>query len=142
MISIDREKFMPYSATQLYALVNDIERYPEFIPGCTSVQVISRTPTQTHASIRISVAGLRSEVTTRNYCEPPGHMHMVQANDSLGEFNGDWWFKDQRDGCLVRFKADIEIRSRMLGMVADRLGEKAMNLMVDVMCRRAKELYG
>ena len=142
MIVVDREETMPYSATQLYDLVNDIERYPDFIPGCASVDVISRTDTETHACVRLTVAGFSEQISTRNYCEPPKSIRMVQTGNSLQNFSGSWRFEDCLDGCLVRIYAQLELRSRMLNALANRFSAQMTDRMIEVLRLRAEQLYG
>lgn len=144
MITIEREVSLPYSAEQLFELVDDIENYPEFVPGCRSVHIINRTPNETHASVHLAVAGIQETITTRNQCNRPHDMRMVlaQTGGPFRTLNGTWKFEPQDTGCLVRVSAQIECRSRILQAVAVRAVPVAANRMLDIMCRRADQLYG
>lgn len=66
MPQISRTALVPYSAEQMYQLVNDVQSYPEFIPGCTGSRVLESGPTQMTAAVDVSKAGISKTFTTRN----------------------------------------------------------------------------
>jgi ribosome-associated toxin RatA of RatAB toxin-antitoxin module len=86
MPQISRTALVPYSAEQMYQLVNDVQSYPEFIPGCTGSRVLESGPTQMTAAVDVSKAGISKTFTTRNTLTSNQSilMHLVD-----GPFNPD-----------------------------------------------------
>jgi ribosome-associated toxin RatA of RatAB toxin-antitoxin module len=66
MPHINRSALVPYSAEQMFALVNDIHAYPEFIPGCTGSRVVGKKGNELIAEMDVSKAGIKKTFTTRN----------------------------------------------------------------------------
>lgn len=141
VIKIERNAQLPYSAEQLFDLVNDIERYPEFIPGCENVNIISRDSAEARASVCFAIAGVRRELTTFNRYTRPECMYMTQEDGPFDSFAGSWLFEPTTAGCMVRMSAHMQLRSWLLTATARRLAPKMADQLVAVMCRRADELY-
>lgn len=66
MPQISRTATVPYSAEQMYKLVNDVKSYPEFLPGCVGSRVLESSPGQMTAAVEVSKAGISKTFTTRN----------------------------------------------------------------------------
>lgn len=66
MPQISRTALVPYSAEQMYQLVNDVQSYPQFLPGCVGSRVLESTPAQMTAAVDVSKAGISKTFTTRN----------------------------------------------------------------------------
>ena len=71
MTSIHRSALVEYSAYQMFDLVNDIEKYPEFMLGCVEAAVISGSDEQVVGKLRLSKAGVSHEFTTKNLLNRP-----------------------------------------------------------------------
>lgn len=93
MRELRRTAIVPRAASVLYALVNDIELYPQFVPGCTFAQVLERTPLEIVARLGVRRGGLQSEFTTRNRLLPDEAVQMRLVNGPFKSFEGDWSFK-------------------------------------------------
>ncbi|EGJ2231799.1 ubiquinone-binding protein, partial [Salmonella enterica] len=66
MPQISRTALVPYSAEQMYQLVNDVQSYPQFLPGCVGSRVLESSPAQMTAAVDVSKAGISKTFTTRN----------------------------------------------------------------------------
>src|SRR5579871_4927141 len=70
MRKVNKSALVPYSAADMYALVNDVERYPEFLPWCRGSKVLSHTETEMRASLELARGGFHKTFTTLNNLQP------------------------------------------------------------------------
>lgn len=132
MTIIKRQALIARAPERLFALVNDVERYPEMYPWCQSVDVLERGHNVIAARLHVRSSGVEFSFATRNTLDPPGHMHMTMIEGPLKRLDGDWTFAPYGDGgCRVDLVLDFEPKSRLLGLatsfafqrLADRLVE-------------------
>jgi ribosome-associated toxin RatA of RatAB toxin-antitoxin module len=96
----------------MFALVDDLERYPEFLPWCSGTEVFERTPEVTRARIDIDYHGLTSHISTLNRKDAPGGMTLEFVDGPFSEFRGRWRFAGLGDeGCRVEFELDYSFAS-------------------------------
>ncbi len=138
---------MPYSADQMYALVADVDRYPDFIPWTAAARVRSRRPSGDaiimDADLVVSFKVFRERFGSRvtlfpkdkridtEYLEGP-FRHMISK----------WGFSDVDGGCEVNFFVDFEFKNRLLQGAAGLFFNEAMQRIVQAFESRAHELYG
>jgi len=104
-----KSALVPHSCETLFSLVDDVERYPEFLPWCAGVKVFSRDERTTHARIDVDYHGLKSHVTTRNAKERPGRMTLELEEGPFERFSGEWTFKPLGEaGCRVEFALEYK----------------------------------
>ena len=92
MTSITRSALVMHSAEQMYNLVNDVESYPQFLPGCTATEIISKTEEELVASLSISKVGVNQTFTTRNILQFPDRMELSLVDGPFERFEGVWHF--------------------------------------------------
>jgi len=138
---------MPYSAEQMFALVADIARYPEFLPWCSAARIRSITPHNDHevieADLVISFKLFREKFGSRVTLDAYGQQIDVEYLD--GPFRyliNHWRFTPIETGCEVDFHVDFEFRSILMQNVIGLVFNEAMHRIVRAFERRAKELYG
>ena len=90
MPTVTRKVIVDHPAEAMFALVDGVEAYPQFLPWCSGVEVFGRTPTETHARIDIDFHGLRSHVATRNRNAPPEWIHLELADGPFERLAGHW----------------------------------------------------
>lgn len=143
MPSIARSALLPYSQESVYALINDIERYPEFLPWCSHAAVQNHGTGEMVASITVAAKGLTERVTTRNRLTPPSLVEMDLVDGALRDFRGIWRVTALGDaGCKVELDVRFEFsgRLRLLALpFKRRLGRIADNVM-DAFCQRASQV--
>ena len=146
MPTIERSEHSRYSSEQLFDLVNDVARYPEFVPGCSRVSLRAVEPTQMEAELCLSGAGLNYRLVTRNHLQRPETIRMEFVDGPFRQFRGDWCFVSSAGepdaGCMVSLRMCFELRSRLLKGLVYRFSESLVDRMVTAMCRRADILYG
>lgn len=143
MTIIDRSALLPYSAGQLYDLVNDVEAYPQFMDGCVGAEVLRRDDNEVQARLDLARGGIRQSFTTRNRVVPDEAIILELIDGPFEVFAGRWDFRalDQA-ACKMSLKLEFTFSSAVLGVAASKLFEKVSNNLVDAVGRRATQLYG
>lgn len=142
MAEIVRSALLPYGADQVYALVNDIAAYPEFMDGCTGAEVLFQSELIMEARLDLSKAGLSYSLTTRNTLLPPTTVAMVLVDGPFSEFSGQWQVQPLSDGaCKVSVELRFELESRVLGRAAKALFNPMADNLVASVVKRAHSLY-
>jgi len=138
------KKRLPYSTEQMFDLVADVERYPEFLPWCTAVRIRRRLgPNVFIADMMIGFKAVRERFTSRVVLDRPNRIHVSYHEGPFKYLNNHWVFEPQDNGdCLIDFYVDFEFRSRLLQKVVARLFNEAVLRMVRAFEKRASQLYG
>src|SRR5882672_10279716 len=92
--TVERSLLLAYSPEQMYALVNDVARYPEFLSGCTAARVLAQDAAQMTAAIEVRKGPLRIAFTTRNRLDPGRAIDMELIEGSFRSLRGSWRFDD------------------------------------------------
>ena len=143
MKRITRTAISPHSAARLYALVEDVESYPRFLPWCLSSTVHERTAGGTRATLTVGLNGLRQSFTTQNENRPGEAIDLRLVEGPFKAFAAAWRFTPLGPGgCRIDFSLDYEFASRALGRLLEPLFDRIANTMVDAFARRAEELHG
>jgi ribosome-associated toxin RatA of RatAB toxin-antitoxin module len=143
MKRVARSAIVPHSAARLYALVEDIESYPRFLPWCVSAEVKSRSADTTLATLGIGVAGLRQSFTTRNENRPPEAIDMKLVEGPFRHFAAAWRFQPLGEkACKVEFSLEFEFASRAVAALLQPLFERMADSMVAAFTRRADQVHG
>jgi ribosome-associated toxin RatA of RatAB toxin-antitoxin module len=140
---IDRSALVPYTAKEMFALVSDIEAYPDFLPWCTQASVLSHKHDEVRASVSFSVGGMSRSFATRNYLQVNKMIEMQLVEGPFSSLHGCWQFDSLGDaGCKISLHLEYDFSSRMLGMVVGPVFNQISNTMVDSFQQRAVEVYG
>lgn len=143
MREVTRSALVPYSAEQMFALVEDIERYPEFVPWISAAQKLQATPEEVTGKLEMHRAGVRETFTTRNFLKRPSEMLMTLVDGPFKTFEGRWSFTTLGDkGVKVGLTIRFEFANAMLGMLLSRAFEKNCGEMIDAFVARARAVYG
>ncbi|MCH1918989.1 SRPBCC family protein [Shewanella sp. A3A] len=143
MPHISRNILVRYSAQQMYDLVNDVESYKEFLPGCVGGKVLEFDGRTMVASVDISKAGISKTFTTRNQVVDGKSIELKLENGPFRHLNGSWKFIElTEDACKVEFELDFEFSNSIVGMAFGRVFKELVNSMVSAFTARAKEVYG
>ncbi len=142
MKRIARSAIVEHSAEEMFALVDDIESYPRFLPWCTAAKVEERTPVSVRATLTVGMRGVRHSFTTHNQIRPGEAMEMRLLKGPFRRFSGAWRFRPlSAEACTVEFSLEYEMAgpfARLLEPLFDRIADT----MVDAFSRRAAEVYG
>src|SRR4051812_45113315 len=141
MKEISRSAIVEHTAAQMYALVDDIEAYPHFLPWCREAQV-ERVDGKKRATLTVGLRGLRQSFTTLNDNQPASSIHMLLLEGPFKEFAAGWRFKPLgENACEIAFTLRYEFASRTLGKLLEPLFDEMADTMVDAFTRRADELH-
>ncbi len=143
MTEITRSALLPYSAQQLFELINDVSAYPQFMEGCIGSEVISQQADFMEARLDLSLAGLRYSFTTRNRMDPPHTVVMELVDGPFESFHGQWSLQALSDSaCKVSLDLQFKLQSRILGGAAKVLFNPMADNLVDALVKRAQHLLG
>ncbi len=143
MRQIQRSALVPYSAEQMYNIVNDVARYAEFLPWCEGSKVESESETEMVARVDLAATGMRQSFTTRNVLDKPNSIKMTREAGVLTSLQGEWQFKSLgEDGCEISLDLSFDMPRTLALVGGAKLFDQAADKMVEVFCRRADELYG
>ena len=136
------KRVLPYTPEQMFALVADVERYPEFLPWCVGARIRERGPTLIVADPIIGFRLIRERFTSRVALSPPSGIDVAYTDGPFRYLNNHWGFDPVPGGCRVDFFVDFEFKSRLLQKMIEMLFGEAVRRMVAAFETRAKQLYG
>ncbi|WP_421682122.1 type II toxin-antitoxin system RatA family toxin [Stutzerimonas urumqiensis] len=140
---IQRSALLPYSAEALYDMVNDVARYPEFLPWCSATQVLESGETTMRAQMTVEKAGLKQKLLTRNTLEPGKRIEMTLEEGPFKQLHGVWEFKALGEkACKIHLDLRFDYAGPLVRMTLGPLFNQAANTLVDAFCERARALYG
>ena len=141
MANINKTALVPYSTEQMIKLVNDIESYPEFLPGCTGSKILENQKDYILASVDVSKAGISKTFTTKNTtCNENIIMDLVDG--PFSKLNGQWSFiKLDESACKIEFRLDFEFKNYLVEFAFGRIFKELANNMVVAFTNRAREIY-
>lgn len=142
MAVVHKTVFIGYSAAQMFALVEQVEKYPEFLPWCGEVKVVERSETNLIATIAINFHGIKQSFTTKNINQPPHSMQMNLVDGPFRQLTGGWKFTELRpDACKIEFDLNYDFSSKLLEHLIGPVFSKIANSFVDSFCSRAEAIY-
>lgn len=140
MSTINRTALLPYSAEQMFDLVNDVAAYPEFLSWCSTVQVVSRNQHSLEATIALSGG---QTFTTRNTMEAGRRIDMTLVKGPFRHLKGAWLFQPiGTHGCQISLHMEFDLAKGLVGLTFGKVFNQLANSMVDAFCRRAVQRYG
>ncbi|MGH7033076.1 MAG: type II toxin-antitoxin system RatA family toxin [Stellaceae bacterium] len=135
------KKVLPYTQAQLFDLVADIERYPEFLPWCVGARIRERKGDEILGDLLIGYKMVRERFTSRVVLSRPDRIDVSYSEGPFKYLTNHWTFIPQDDGCLIDFYVDFEFRSRFLQGIVKMLFNEAVKRMVGAFEARAHALY-
>lgn len=142
MPKIKRNLLVHFSAQQMYDLVNDVESYHEFLPGCAGGKVLEFNGFTMKASVDIKKGGIAKSFTTCNKLIPGEKIEINLENGPFKYLKGFWLFTPLTDdACKIDFELDFEFSNTLVALAFGRLFEHMANNMVTAFSQRAKVVY-
>ena len=142
MEKIDRSALVPYTAKEMFALVSDIEAYPDFLPWCTQASVLSHKHDEVRASVSFSVGGMSRSFATRNYLQVNKMIEMQLVEGPFKNLSGDWSFSALSEtSCKIELKLDFDFSNRVVAMLIGPVFTQIANSLVAAFCQRAHQIY-
>lgn len=142
MQQINKSALVPYSAEQMLDLVNDFERYPEFLPWCRDARVESRSQAEVEASLRFGRGAVSRWFTTLNRLNKPNRIDIRLVNGPFRHLEGHWSFTSLgEDGSKIEVNMEFEFANSLVGMAFGPIFNEVCNKLVGAFTRRAVVVY-
>lgn len=142
MSEVKKVVLVERTPVQMYALVDDVESYPKFLPWCDGSEVVERTETLTVAILRINYHGIRSQFSTNNEKQAPTSMKLRLREGPFRQLEGEWLFKALGDtACKIEFRLSYEFSNKLLEMALGPVFNHIANTFVDAFVKRADQVY-
>ena len=143
MDTIDRSALVPYTQDEMFALVVDVDSYPEFLPWCSGAETLSRLDDDVEARIDFMVSGVKKSFTTRNRYIDHKVIEMHLLDGPFSELKGRWEFAPLgAAGCKISLHMNYDFSSRMVRLVTAPVFGQIANSLVDAFQQRAAAVYG
>lgn len=143
MPSIRETKTLPYSAGQMFDLVADVARYPEFLPWVVATRIRETDGRLMVADMLVGFKALREKFTSKVELERPDRIRVHYVDGPLRDLDNTWHFRDLGGGaCELDFAVDFAFKSRMFEALAGQYIDRAFRKMVAAFEARAEQLYG
>lgn len=133
---------LPYTPQQLFDLVADVERYPDFLPWIAATRVVRREGNTVSVEMTVGTTVLRRRFLSKAVLDPPKRID-IRSQDSLFErYDQSWTFQPaENGGAIVEFHIDFEFRSRLIQLLMGAFVEEAARTLVSAFRRRARQVY-
>ncbi len=143
MRKVSRSALVPFSAAQMYALVEDFLAYPDFLPWCTGATLHFRDDETIEASLELQRSGIKKSFTTRNTLQPGVAMGIALVGGPFRHLAGGWQFEQLgEEGSKVSLELEFEFENRVTDALFGRYFESTCNSLIDSFTQRAHEIYG
>ena len=143
MRKVSRSALVPYSASDMYRLVEDVEAYPDFLPWCSDVEVHSREGDVVEATLEFRRGALKKRFRTRNAMVPDASIDLSLVGGPFRDLSGGWRFSQLGEkGSKVALDIEFEFESRALDLMVGPFFEDICNSLVDAFTARANTIYG
>lgn len=143
MPGIRETRILPYSAEQMFDLVADVARYPEFLPWVIATRVKSDSETEMVADMLVGFKALREKFTSKVIKARPHRLEVIYLDGPMRDLDNVWHFRPlTQGGCELDFCVDFTFKNRMFEMLAGQYFNRAFRKMVAAFDSRAHELYG
>ena len=143
MPEVSKTVIVTYLPEQMFLLVDDVERYAEFLPWCTGAAVLSREANVLRATLNVGFRGVKQSFSTENHNAPPHEITMKLIDGPFRALDGRWRFNDLGGkGCKIEFSLTWAFSSRLLGALVGPVFSHIADTMVEAFVKRAERLYG
>ncbi|WP_342219936.1 type II toxin-antitoxin system RatA family toxin [Rickettsiella endosymbiont of Miltochrista miniata] len=133
---------VPYNVSEMYRLVNHIEKYSEFLPWCTESKVISQDEDSIQACLTLTGGGLSKSFTTSNRLQKDKLIEISLINGPFKHLEGYWSFETTPRGSRINLNLEFAFSTRLLALAFSPVFERVANTLVQAFSDRAKQIYG
>lgn len=143
MPNITRSALVPYSHQQMFALVNDVDAYQDFLPWCSRSSILSRDQDEIRATVELAKGSIHKSFTTSNRFQQDKIIEMRLIEGPFKQLHGFWRFDAlPSEACKVTLDLDYEFSNRIMEMAIGSVFNQVANSLVDAFVERAKNVYG
>lgn len=148
MKTIHKSVLIWYSAQEMFDLVADVDRYPDFLPWCDRARVVERDEAGMKAEVGISFGGIRQTFTTRNEHTPPREIRLKLVSGPFSSLEGRWQFlpvapgRESERACRVELELQYGFSNFALSALVGPVFDRIAGSLVDAFVKRANQVYG
>ena len=146
MKTVHKSVLIWYSAEEMFALVTDVAKYPEFLPWCDRAKVIAIEPDGMKAEVGIAFSGIHQTFTTRNTHVPGREVRMKLVDGPFSHLDGCWKFhplgQPGQRACKVTLEMHYSFKSSTLAALVGPVFDRIAGSLVDAFVKRAEQVYG
>ncbi|MEO7393231.1 MAG: type II toxin-antitoxin system RatA family toxin [Ramlibacter sp.] len=146
MKTVHKSVLIWYSAEEMFALIVDVARYPEFLPWCDRASVVDEHELGMKAEIGIAFGGIHQTFTTRNHHVPGREVLLELVDGPFSHLDGRWKFVplggDEQRACKVELDLNYGFEHAALGALVGPVFDKIAGSLVDAFVKRAEQVYG
>ncbi|KEA64990.1 putative oligoketide cyclase [Marinobacterium lacunae] len=143
MAQVNRSALVLHTAEEMFDLVNDVRRYPEFLPWCASTEVVSEVGDTLEATLHLAKGGLKYSFTTRNTLSRPNRMEIALVKGPFKSLTGIWTFTPLSDeASKVELNMHFEFSGKLTGVAMSKVFNSVATTLVDAFVTRADQIYG
>ncbi len=142
MESINKSAVVPFTAEQMYALVNDVESYPVFLPWCSEGVVHTQNAHHMKASVSLAVGAIKQTFTTENTLQPGRRIDVQLLSGPFKRLQGYWLFEPAGERmCRISFQMHFEYKNKIIKLALNTAFQRIGDSLVNSFVERAKVLY-
>ena len=142
MPGIHQQRVLPFTPEQMFDLVADVKRYPEFLPWVIATRIQSDSETEMVADMVVGFKAIREKFTSRVEKNRPESIRVHYIDGPLSDFQNDWRFNAVEGGCEIDFCVDFTFKNKIFERLAGAYFDRAFRRMMAAFEERAHELYG
>lgn len=143
MARVEKSVLIGHSAAKMYALVADVDAYPQFLPWCCGTEVRRIDAHRAAATLHVNYHGLRLHFTTENQMDEGALIDMTLVNGPFKHLDGFWRFVPlSEQACKIEFQLSYELSGKLMEKLAGPMFNHIANTFVEVFVKRAVALYG
>ncbi len=146
MKTVNKSVAIWYSPEEMFALVTDVARYPQFLPWCDHARVLTEDEQGMTAEVGIALGGIKKAFVTRNTHEAGRRVQMELVEGPFSQLDGDWQFHPVGDGSERACRVELTLRygfdSRALAALVGPVFDRIAATLVDAFIKRAEQVYG
>ena len=146
MKTVHKTVLLTHSANDMFDLVTDVTRYPQFLPWCAHASVLAQSATSMTAKLDMGLSGFKHGFTTQNTHIPGRQVSIELVDGPFSKLEGCWQFipvgSSGQDACKVDFKLHYAFGSNTLAALLGPVFDKIAGSLVDAFVKRADEVYG
>ncbi|TQV87226.1 type II toxin-antitoxin system RatA family toxin [Aliikangiella coralliicola] len=127
----------------MYQLVDDIEKYPEFVPYCKKSQIHSRSEAKVSATLEVAKSGIAKSFTTQNLLTPHQCIEMTLVDGPFKHLKGGWHFTPlSEEACKIELNLEFEFANKLASFAFANIFNQLVQSMVTAFTERAEKIYG
>lgn len=143
MTEISKTAVVPYTPSEMYALVNDIESYPVFLPWCTAAKISNKKDESLIATLSLAMGKIKQSFTTENTMREGSRINMRLIEGPFKHLTGYWKFNpEDEQSCHIQLHMNYEFKNKIIKYTLGKMFYTVMNTMVESFVQRAQQVYG